>query len=247
MSREIAGKVAVFDVEGVLIPKNRLFFELAKNKSFYTLVKVCLIGLLYELGILKLESALKSIFKNLRGTKLSTMERIFQQIPATPQLGAFMEELHLRNYQIVLISSGLPTFLVKRLADCIGADDAYGIDLEVHGESITGKISGDAIEPRGKLKICQRILKIESLPPNNVVVVADDRNNSCLFLPNVRKIAFNPDFILRIKADFVVCGKLSAILPVIDGQRTRWHFPSRNDLVREDIHASGFFVPVIAS
>jgi dolichol kinase/phosphoserine phosphatase len=247
MNQEIKGKVAVFDVEGVLIPKNRFFFELAKDKSFFTLVKVCVIGFLYGLDLLKLELALKWIFSNLKGTKISTMEKVFQHIPATPQLRAFMEELKLRKYRIILISSGVPTFLVKRLADCIEADDAYGIDLEVHGEVITGKIMGDTIEPRGKLKICSRILEIESLPQNNAVIVADDRNNSCLFLPNVLKIAFNPDLILRVKADYVVVGKLSSILPIIDRQPIRWHFPSKNDLVREDIHASGFFVPVIAS
>jgi dolichol kinase/phosphoserine phosphatase len=247
MSQEIKGKVAVFDVEGVLIPKNRFFFELAKTKSNFTLLKVIVIGFLYGLNVLKLELGLKWIFSNLKGTKISNMEQVFQKIPSTPQLRSFMEELKLRNYRIILISSGVPTFLVKRLADCIGADDAYGIDLEVKGEVITGRIMGDAIESQGKLKICSRILEIESLPQNNAVVVADDRNNSCLFLPNVLKIAFNPDFILRVKADYVVMGKLSSILPIIDKQPIRWHFPSKKDLVREDIHASGFFVPVIAS
>ncbi len=41
-------------------------------------------------------------------------------------------------------------------------------------------------------------------------------------------------------------GKLASLLPVIDGHRTRWRFPSANEMIRENIHASGFFVPVIA-
>ena len=60
------------------------------------------------------------------------------------------------------------------------------------------------------------------------------------------KIGFNPDFVLRVKADRVVNSKLSGILPIIDGKKHKGSFPSINDLVREDIHAAGFFMPVIA-
>ena len=52
---------------------------------------------------------------------------------------------------------------------------------------------------------------------------------------------------MRVKADRVVNGKLSRILPIIDGKPHKRSFPSANDFVREDIHASGFFMPVIAS
>jgi dolichol kinase len=65
-------------------------------------------------------------------------------------------------------------------------------------------------------------------------------------MPGVLKIGFNPDALLRIKADRVVNGKLSGILPIIDGAPHKRSFPTVNDLVREDIHASGFFMPVIA-
>ena len=78
------------------------------------------------------------------------------------------------------------------------------------------------------------------------VVVADDRNNRCIFAPEVLKIGFNADFVIRIKADRVINGKLSSILHVIDGDKHKRSFPSINDLVREDIHAAGFFMPVIA-
>ena len=42
---------------------------------------------------------------------------------------------------------------------------------------------------------------------SDCIVVADDRNNRCMFLPGMLKIGFNPDFIIRVKADRVVNGK----------------------------------------
>jgi dolichol kinase len=136
---------------------------------------------------------------------------------------------------------------VKRLAASICADYAFGVEVgEVNGR-LTGEISGDAISKNGKLKILCDILNKEHMLPENCVVVADDRNNRCIFLPGALKIGFNPDFIIRVVADRVVNGKLTGILAIIDGKKHKRSFPSTNDFVREDIHAAGFFMPVIAS
>ena len=140
----------------------------------------------------------------------------------------------------------MPTVIVKKLARTLGADYAYGVEVETKDGKLTGEIWGDAIAKNGKLKILSRNFNQENLQLSDCVVVADDRNNRCIFLPGMLKIGFNPDFVIRVKADRVVNGKLSGILPIIDGKTHKRSFPSANDFVREDIHASGFFMPVIA-
>jgi len=203
-------------------------------------------GFLYEAGFLKLKSALKHIFEKLKGVKLDALLFTFSKIPATPYLQSLFCQLKARNCKIALISSGIPTVLVKKLADTLGADYAYGVEVETKDGRLTGEISGDAISNNGKLKILCEILNHEVLSLKDCIVVADDRNNRCIFLSEVLKIGFNPDFVLRVKADRVVNNKLSGILPIIDGKPRKQSFPSTNDFVREDIHAAGFFMPVIA-
>lgn len=239
-------RLVIFDVEGVLIPENRFFFQAGKNAGFTRLIRILFWGFLYKTGIMKIEAVLKHIFYEIRGLDLEKLMQIFDKIPATPFLQALFSQLKIRNCKTALISSGLPTFVVQKLADSVGADYAYGVDVETQDGKLTGKIGGEAIEKDGKLKILSRILTTEGFEPSDCVVVADDRNNRCIFLPEMLKIGFNPDFIIRVKADRVVNGKLSAILPIMDGKPHKRSFPSSNDLVREDIHASGFFVPVIA-
>ena len=239
-------RIVVFDVEGVLIPKNRFFFEVGKRLGFPKLIKILFFGFLYETGLLKLDSTFKHIFKDLKGVELETLMTIFSKIPATPYLQSFFCQLKARNCKIALISSGLPSIIVKKLSDILGADYAYGIETEITDGKLTGQIWGDAIDKNGKLKILRNILDQECLQLNDCIVIADDRNNSCIFLPEMLKIGFNPDFVIRVKADRVVNGKLSSILPIIDGKPHQRSFPSTNDLVREDIHAAGFFMPVIA-
>ena len=240
-------RIVVFDVEGVLIPKNRFIFAVGKSLGLIKLIKLLFYGFLYEAGILKLESALKHVFKELKGVKIETLILIFGKIPSTPYLQNIFSQIKARNCKIALISSGLPTFIVKKLADEVGADYAYGINVETKDDKLTGEIWGDVIESSGKLRILCQILENENLSLGDCVVVADDRNNRCMFLSGPLKIGFNPDFIIRVKADRVINGKLSGILPIIDGKRHQRSFPSTNDFVREVVHSSGFFMPVIAS
>jgi HAD superfamily phosphoserine phosphatase-like hydrolase len=240
-------RLVIFDVEGVLIPRNRFVFEVGKTLGFSRLVKLLFWGFFYEAGILNLEVTLRRIYSEMRGLKSETLIAIFSKIPATPYLQNFFCQLKARNCKIALISSGIPTVIVQKLAATLGADYAYGVETEVSDEKLTGKIWGDAITKNGKHKILQDILKEEKLPLKDCVVVADDRNNRCLFLSDILKIGFDPDFIIRVKADRVVNGKLSGVLPIIDGKSHKRSFPSTNDLIRENIHASGIFMPVIAS
>jgi HAD superfamily phosphoserine phosphatase-like hydrolase len=240
-------RLVVFDVEGVLIPENRFVFALGKSLGFTKLIKLLFWGFLYESGIMKLDSALRHVFKELKGVEWETLMSIFGKIPSTPYLQNIFSQIKVRNCKIALISSGLPTVIVKKLANDVGAEYAYGIEVETKDDRLTGEIRGDAIEAGGKLKILYQILEAEKLRVSDCIVVADDRNNRCIFLPEALKIGFNPDFIIRAKADRVVNGGLSGILPIIDGKKHKRSFPSTNDFVREDIHASGFFMPVIAS
>jgi HAD superfamily phosphoserine phosphatase-like hydrolase len=239
-------RLVVFDVEGVLIPKNRFIFDVGKNLGVLQLLKMLFIGFLYEIGVVPLKAALKRVFKIMRGVKIETLRCVFDEIPSKPQLQSVFAQLKIRNCKTALISSGLPSIIVEKLANMVGADYAFGIEVGVNDDALTGEIWGDAIEANGKFKILSQLLEAEKLKLEDCVVVADDRNNSCIFLSGMQKIGYNPDFMLRVKADKVVTGKLSGILPVIYGKPKKRSLPSKNDLIREAIHASGFFVPVVA-
>jgi len=238
-------RLAVFDVEGVLITKNRFIFDVGKSIGVSQLLKMFFIGFLYELGIVKLKPALKHIFKIMRGVKIETLMKVFDEVPSKPMLESFFAQLKIRNCKIALISSGLPTVVVEKLGSMVGADYAFGIEVGVNDDALTGEIWGDAIEANGKFKILSQIIAAEGVKMEDCVVVADDRNNRCIFLSGMQKIGYNPDFVLRVKADKVVTGNLSGILPIIYGKPKKRSLPLKKDVLRETIHASGFLVSVL--
>ncbi len=241
-------RLVVFDVEGVLIPKNRyLFFEISKRLNFLQFLRIVFYGILYELGLISLKAALKRVFKVFRGFKVEEFLQIFRRIPLMPNVEEVFEELRREGWKAALISSGLPTFVVGDLASRLKADYAFGFDLETKDGFVTGEVSGEVIEPQGKFLVLKRILEAEGGSPKKLVVVADDRNNAPILLPEAFKIGYNPDFLVRIKADHVVTGSLVEILPLISGEPRRGVSLSKGTIFREVIHACGFTVPFLSS
>ena len=241
-------KLAVFDVEGVLVPRRRsLLFEVGRKLGFSQLARIVFFGAVYELGLISLKSAMKHVFKIFKGLPVDELLRIFKQVPLLPNMKEVFKELTGAGWKTALISSGLPTFVVRDLASVLDADYAFGFEIEIENDVVTGEIWGDSIEHDGKLVILRKILETEGLTPKDCVVVADDRNNASIMLPGILKIGYNPDFIVRMKADNIVSGYPLDILSIVNDQPKTQRLPSRNDVLRESIHASGIAMPVLSS
>lgn len=236
----------VFDVEGVIIPKNRfLLFEVGREVGFFKLLWVIFYGLLYEFGLISVKTAIKRITKILQGMEREGMLQIFRRIPIMPGVEKTIQELKRKGWKIALISSGLPDFLVEDLAARLKADYAYGFRLDLRNGHVTGEASGEVLEPNGKLKVLEQILRVEQLYPKNCVIIADDRNNAPMMLPEALKIGYNPDFIIRVKADYIISGRIDGLIALIDGKLAKQPLMRplmRNEVVREFIHACGFTV-----
>lgn len=249
MSKDKTGRtgLVVFDVEGVLVPKKRfLYFAVGRTLRLSQFLGMVFYGFLYEVGLISLKTALTHVFKVFKGMQTRELLSIYKQIPIIPKAKEIFKELKSEGWKTALISSGLPEVFVKDLASSLEADYFFGIELKTQDNIMTGEISGDVIEKKGKLKVLRSILAKEELLPEDCVIVADDRNNLQIFLPQAFKIGYNPDFVLRVKADVALSGKLPEILSLIkrESKPTR-RAPTRNEIVREAIHASGFSIPVI--
>jgi len=238
-------KLVVFDVEGVLIPKNQLFFNVAKSMGMLPLLKVLYYGFLYETGLMPLKKTLTRIFCLFRGININVMVDAFCKIKLMPDAKAAFAALRAQGCKTALISSGLPTFLVQKLASLLGADYAVGFEIGLKGQMLTGGAWGDVIEKNGKFLVFKELMEAEQVKPAECIVVADDRNNSSIFLKGVQKIGYSPDFVIRSKADVVVSGKLTKILPIINQNQKRKSLPPKDEVLREVIHGSGIFIPIL--
>ena len=242
--------LVVFDVEGVLLPKRRYIpFEATRKLGFSKFLRILFFGLLYEIGLLPLETALKRIFKCFKGYTIEELHYYYEKMPLLPGSQKVFEDLHKNGWKTALISSGLPNILIQELAAKLKADYAFGLKLRIVNGKFTGEIEGDAIKKNGKATILKEILQNGRMSPQNCVLVADDRNNLQMFPYASLKIGYNPDFMLSAKSDHVITGSLSSILPIITKTKREKSKPtlSRNDILRSAIHTGGFAIPFICN
>jgi phosphoserine phosphatase len=243
-------RLIVFDVEGVLLPKRRyLLFDAARKLGPWGFIKILATGLLYEAGLLSLESTLRRIYRYFRGLTVDDLFEPYKGIPLMSGVEQLFKKLNQAGYMTAFISSGLPTVFVKDLAAKLNADYAFGFDLETRNGHLTGEIGGEAIKPDGKAFILKRLLDREGVSPKDCVVVADDRNNLPMFQLCALRIGYNPDFILTAKSDYVVRADLAEIFPIIEGEAlcVRRRGLSRNEVIREAIHIGSFLVPCVCA
>lgn len=157
-------RLVVFDVEGVLIPKRRyLLFETSEKLGFRSFLKMLFIGFLYEIGLISIESALRRIFRLLRGLSVDDLQQLYKKVPMFSGVERVFEELRRFGCKTALISSGLPQRFVEDLASRLSADYACGLDLEVVEGRLTGEIGGDVIKPEGKALALKKIVERENL------------------------------------------------------------------------------------
>jgi len=206
-------------------------------------------GLLYETGLLSLESALTKIYKQLRGLAVEDMFQLYKKVPLIPGVREVFQKLRTDGYRTALISSGLPQLMVEHLANELGADYAVGLNLDVSEGRLTGGIGGDVIQPNGKALVLDKIMQKEGLTPKECALVADDRNNLPMFRLCGLKIGYNPDFVLSVKSDVVVKGDFDEVLSPIKETESKLDAKSvsKRDFIRETIHIGGFFVPVVSA
>ena len=240
--------LVIFDVEGVLIPKRRyLFLAVSKWLNIRGILLTMILGLLYEVGMMSLESALRRIYKLFKGVRLKEFSQTFREIHLIPGALELFQTLREKGYRTALLSSGLPTLYVEDLAKRLGADYAFGLKLETVDGHLIGEIKGDIIKPGGKATVLRRLLKDGGFSPDYCVVVADDRNNIPLLPLCSKSIGYNPDFLFTTKCSYVIKGNLSNILPYVESkpQKSGSSTLSSGELFRETIHIGSFLIPLL--
>lgn len=239
-------KLVVFDVEGVLIPKSRfLLFEASRSRGVTTFIKFAILGILYSIGALSLESSLRAIFRSLKGTPTYELSSLFNSLPLMPGSEELFHKLKAMGLKTALISSGLPDTFVANLAKRLGADYSAGIQLGIKDGNLTGEISGNVIKDGGKVVALESIIANEGLSAESCALVADDHNNLQLHRVCGLTIGFNPDYVMGRKADYVVKENLSEIPPILAGETILKESISTTNIIRELIHTSGLIIPFI--
>jgi phosphoserine phosphatase len=190
-------KVIVFDMDSTIVD-GEIIDGMAKligvGEEMETLTAK---GMRGEINFVQSLRSRVSLLKGLRIKSLESLAKTFKLTKGSEELIAALKEM---GFKVALISGGFNYFtdiLKKRL----GFDYAFGNELEIKRERLTGRVKGRIIDAQRKAEIMDEICREEGITRDEVVAVGDGSNDRIMIANAGLGIAFNAKEVLKKVAD----------------------------------------------
>ena len=198
-------EVVIFDLDGVIIKgqSQQLFLDYIFSKKLVGLffyLKICFWFILYKLGMVKRpQKVMNFAFSFLDGKKVDDTDKITADFFNEklkkfifPEIVDIIRE-HRANGRKLLIVSNSADIIVKKVAAFLGIENYVCTQLEAINGKFTGKILGDIVYGKNKVKFAKEFIKKNNLSFNNSYSYADHISDLNLLLEISKPYAVNPD------------------------------------------------------
>jgi len=190
-------KVIVFDMDSTIVD-GEIIDGMAKligvGEEMETLTAK---GMRGEINFVQSLRSRVSLLKGLRIKSLESLAKTFKLTKGSEELIAALKEM---GFKVALISGGF-TYFTDILKKRLGFDYAFGNELEIKRERLTGRVKGRIIDAQRKAKIMDEICREEGITRDEVVAVGDGSNDRIMIANAGLGIAFNAKEILKKVAD----------------------------------------------
>ncbi len=186
-------KVIVFDMDSTIVD-GEIIDEMAKLAGVGK--KVAAITEKGMQGKIDYGESLLTRVSLLKGLRVDSLEPFAGTLKLTKGSEELIAALKEMGFKVALISGGFSYFtdiLKKRL----GFDYAFGNQLEIKRDRLTGRIKGRIIDARRKAEIMDEICRKEGITRDEVVAVGDGSNDRIMLANAGLGIAFNAKEILK--------------------------------------------------
>lgn len=213
---KIHPKLIIFDLDGVIF-RGQYLLRVSRHVSLIGYLRNLFKCLLFDVGKLPIDILLREIYMGFKGMRLSELWQAYNEMPLINGARETMEGLKARGYELAIISSGVPDFLVRDVASRLGADLGLGIEVAAPGDVLSGEIGGILAGAGGKCTLVEQLLKDRGLGWEEVVVVADDPNNLDIMEKAGMSIGVNASYPVRKSATYLVdSGDLREVIGFIE-------------------------------
>ncbi|MCF6148109.1 MAG: hypothetical protein E3K37_05565 [Candidatus Kuenenia sp.] len=216
MQNSTKNKIIIFDVDGVLF-KGHFLVHLSGNLGFLIYIRTILLCILFNLGKLPFHTFIKKVYSFFSNVPVEQAKKVYEKIPLIRNAKETIEILRNHGYLVILVSSGVPDFIVKDLAKRLGANNGYGISTGITDGKLSGEIFGNLIMDGGKAALVEEELQRNNLSWQDAIVLVDDRNNLDILKKSDISIGVNAQYSVRKQADYLIDSKnLSELLDILD-------------------------------
>jgi len=196
-------RIVVFDVDGVIF-HDHLILCVARRLGLRLYLRGLWDSLRFDRGQLSLVEFLGHAHRILAGQSQELLWSVYRAMKLSRHAREAVAELRRNGHVVILVSAGVPDFMVDHLARRLGADEAGGVQLPVEGRHFTGEVHGELASSNGKVEFVDRYLALAGLTWDDVAVVGDDANNIPLMERAALSIGYKSTWAVRQKADILV-------------------------------------------
>jgi phosphoserine phosphatase/dolichol kinase len=209
-------KLIVFDVDGVIF-KSLFILRLSWSIGYLAYLRTIFLCFLFDIGKISIERLLVETYKIFKDVPIEKVWLVYGKMKLIRNAQSAVSDIRSRGHEVVLISSGVPDFLIHDLSKRVNASYGFGIVADVDNGHLTGNVGGLLSHTGGKIKLLEDLLNRLNLSWDNVIVAADDRNNLEIMERARIGIGINANFTVRRKARYLIdSGDLGEIINFID-------------------------------
>ncbi len=189
-------RLIVFDMDSTLIT-TEVIDEMAKvmgvEKEIIAITKKAMEGKM------NFKKSLIQRVALLRGFKTTKMTAISKKLPLTPSIEKLLNACKDLGYKTAIISGGF-SFFTQFLKKKLKIDYAFGNELEIKNNQLTGNVLGNIIDSKQKGEILEQLAKKEGISLKQTVAIGDGANDLLMLSKAGLGIAFNAREIVQKKA-----------------------------------------------
>ena len=138
----------------------------------------------------------------LEGLDEGALQRVYdERLRLNPGAEIMLSELRKRNISTLLVSGGF-LFFTERLKARLGLDYTHANTLEVVDGKLTGRVTGEILDAKGKAQWLIKIREQLGLKPEQVIAMGDGANDLLMMAQAGVSIAYHAKPVVRAQANY---------------------------------------------
>lgn len=204
-----AKRLVVFDMDSTLI-QAEVIDELAELAGSGEHVKKITEKAMN--GELDFRQSLLERVATLEGLEVAQLKQVLDRLPLTQGVEDFIRTIKSLGFKVAIISGGF-SYFTDALKNQLGIDYAFGNQLEIKNNKLTGRVSGTIIDADQKAFLLKFIAQQEGIHLEQVVAIGDGANDLPMLATAGLGIAFHAkDHVRKSAQNHMSHGPMTSIL-----------------------------------
>ena len=193
-------RLVVFDMDSTLI-KAEVIDELAARHGVGAEVAAITTAAMH--GELDFEESLRRRVGLLAGLPERVLAEVAEAVPVTDGTQRLVNSLRHFGYRTAIVSGGFD-YVGRRLKEMLGIDHVFANRLEVSEGRLTGGVTGEVIDARGKARILEDLCVREQISLQQAIAIGDGANDLPMLTTAGLGVAFHAKPAVRESAGHAI-------------------------------------------